>query len=140
MDMVSAEPARPPERTSMVEGPSKTEGSVVRRQREARKALAFLERWLKAGGAIREPRPEQGRAVAKDCRWVDPAGKKMTQVRGKERNVETRGRPTEGGGVEGGEAAQESARDRVRNVITTVASDSNNSEPDPQEQAGTHGK
>ena len=73
----------PQEGTSNVAASSNTEGRVVRRKEETRKASAFMERWLQDGGAQKGLRPEQGRARAGDCRWVGSERREGTQVRGK---------------------------------------------------------
>ena len=77
----AVDPTSPQGRPSRVAGTSNTEGRVVRRQEEVRKALAFMERWLQAGGATENPGPEQGRARGRDCRWVDSGQQEGTQVR-----------------------------------------------------------
>ena len=128
----------PLEETSKVAGPSSTEGRVVRRQKEVRKASAFMERWLQAGGATGGLRPEQDSAKARDCRWVGSGNEEGTQVRGQNsigRKV-FQEKEKEGVGGGGAEELQESTRDRTENVRTTeVASDSKTLDLIPWEAA-----
>ena len=132
------DPTPPLDKTPKVAGPTNTEGRVVRRQREVRKALAFMERWLQAGGATEDLRPEQGSARTSGCRWVGSGHEEGTQVRGKYsigRSV-FQGRNKEGVGGGGAEEVQESTRDRTDNVKPTeVASDSKTLDLIPWEAA-----
>ena len=91
----------PTRKTSKVAGSSKTEGSVARMRMEARKASAFLERWLQAGENTRGSSQKPGKTIKEGDRCVGPEKKEGTQDRGKEETIA--GKKKEGAGEEGRE-------------------------------------
>ena len=89
----------PTRKTPKVAGPSKAEGRVARTRLEARKALAFLERWLQAGENTKGSSQKPGNTIKEGDRCVGPGQKEGTQDRGeKETNA---GKKKEGAGKEG---------------------------------------
>ena len=85
--------------------------------------MAFLERWLQAGGTTKDSSQEQVRAEGRGNRCVGLGRKEGPQVRGEKGSIP--GKNREGVGGEGREVEQESTRDRVRKATTTQdASDS----------------
>ena len=78
---------------------------------EARKALAFMERWLQAGENTRGSSQEPGKEEVKGDRCVSSGEKERPQDRGKKENIAEKNR--EAAGAEGTEGVQESNRDRI---------------------------
>ena len=101
----------PTRKTPKVPGPSKAEGRVARRRLEARKASAFLERWLQAGENTGGSGLKSGKLQIEDDRCVGSGEKERPQDRGKKEN--TTGKKMQAAGAEGTEAVQESNRDRI---------------------------
>ena len=77
---------------------------------EARKASAFMERWLQAGENTKESSQKPGKEKAEGDRCVGLGEKERPQDRGKEDS--SAGKNREAAGVEGTEERQESNRDR----------------------------
>ena len=106
-----ADSSLPARKSSKVAGASKAEGRVAKRNMEARKASAFMERWLQAGEKTKESGQEPGKEEIKGDRWVGPGWKERPQDRGKQEN--NTGKKMKVAGAEGTEAVQESNRDRI---------------------------
>ena len=106
-----ADSSLPARKSSKVAGASKAEGRVAKRNMEARKASAFMERWLQAGEKTKESSQEPGKEEVKGDRWVGSGLKERPQDRGKKEN--TTGKKMQAAGAEGTEVVQESNRDRI---------------------------
>ena len=91
-------------------GSSKAEGRVAKRNLEARKASAFMERWLQTGENTEDSSQKPGKETTEGDRCVGLGEKERPQDRGKEDS--TAGKNRKAAGVEGTEERQESNRDR----------------------------
>ena len=96
--------------TSKAAGPSKAEGRVARRRIEARKASAFLERWLQAGENTKGSSTKPGKEQVEDDRCVGSGEMDRTQDR--EEDETNAGKNREEVGEEGREVVNESNRER----------------------------
>ena len=86
-------------RTPRATGSSKAEGRVAKVRMEARKASAFLERWLQTGERTKESGQKPGRKLSQDDRCVGSGEMGSTQDRGEEESNE--GKNKEEAGEEG---------------------------------------
>ena len=90
-------------RTPRATGSSKAEGRVAKVRMEARKASAFLERWLQTGERTKESSQKPGRKLSQDDRCVGSGQMDRTQDRGeKKHNAGKNGEDVGGEGRENG--------------------------------------